>query len=593
MHPFLVVLSASLPLGNNAGFDEPDSGPPTTPNILVLVADDLGVDSVGVYAEGRDIPLTPNIDALAVNGLLFRNAWSNPTCSPTRATLLTGRYGFRTGVGALVGPTGFQPALPQEEWTVPELLDLGTGSAYAHAAIGKWHVGNDSVGGDLSPNLAGFSHFSGTMANFFAPYDYFNWPKVVDGSPSTSTTYATTDSVDSALQWISTVPEPWFCHVAFNAPHTPLHSPPAGLHTVDLTVPTPRLQFKAMVEAMDTEIGRLTASLPAGVLDNTMVFFVGDNGTIAQQSVDPFLPAHAKGTLYEGGINVPLIVSGPLVSSPGSEVAGLVQATDLASTFLEIAGADSSALPDGAASDSVSLVPYFADPSQASLRSHAYAEVFLPNGPLSRPLTVVADLNPLCGATVCQDDLGFGGPGTSSMSICGEPLNGGYLDSDEGAELLLVNAPPSSVGTHYIGSVFAPTALFGGTLVPVPPSQIIPFTTDAAGSYRSVVTPSQYTIGLTYHQCIVVDPSLPAGFDVSNAVAVETLRTDMEAIRNARYKLIVNNPKCAEELFDLLEDPFEQTDLLAGQLSLTEVKNYIELKLQLEALREPKFPITK
>ena len=143
-------------------------------NVLVLIADDLGVDGVGAYAEGAAPPPTPNLDALASRGVLFRNAWSNPSCSPSRACLFTGRYSHRTLVGAIIG-TGTRGLRPSEV-TLPEVLDLGE-SGYAHALIGKWHLGTQ-FGGPRAPNQSGWSHFSGFL---LGQTNYFSWPRVVDG----------------------------------------------------------------------------------------------------------------------------------------------------------------------------------------------------------------------------------------------------------------------------------------------------------------------------------------------------------------------------------------------------------------------------
>ncbi|MEE8507836.1 MAG: sulfatase-like hydrolase/transferase, partial [Myxococcota bacterium] len=135
---------------------------PTQPsNILILLIDDFGVDMVGAYEEGTEPPPTPNIDRLASRGVLFRNAWSYPNCSPTRAAIHTGRYAFRTGIGTLVRPWGY--ALPLRELTIPEMLTLGTKGLFSTAAIGKWHLGNESVGGPHAPNQAGYHHFAGTL----------------------------------------------------------------------------------------------------------------------------------------------------------------------------------------------------------------------------------------------------------------------------------------------------------------------------------------------------------------------------------------------------------------------------------------------
>ena len=196
-------------------------------NILLLIADDFGVDNVGVYGEGGDLPPTPNIDALAANGVLFRNAWANSQCSPTRACVFTGRYGFRTLVGAV--PTRRGGVLQPEEITLPEALDRAN-TGYAHALIGKWHLGT-TFGGFAAPNVAGFSHFAGHTGGTIR---YFNWPRSVNGAVATSRRYSTTQLVDDALSWIGQQTSPWLCVVAFNAPHSPIHRPPESLHSQDL-----------------------------------------------------------------------------------------------------------------------------------------------------------------------------------------------------------------------------------------------------------------------------------------------------------------------------------------------------------------------
>jgi len=356
---------------------------PAQENVLILLADDVGVDNVGAYAEGSDLAPTPNIDALAAGGVLFRNAWTNPVCSPTRACIQTGRQAFRHGVGMAIS-TSDGWALPLEEVTLPELLDLNPDLGYSHAAIGKWHLGNDTNGGGLSPNLAGYSHFHGCLGNFNLPWDFFYWPRWIDGTYDVETTYATTDTVDAAIAWISSAPQPWLCYVAFNAAHTPLHAPPPELHTVPLPPngdprATPRPYFKADLEAMDTEIGRLLAAI-APQLGDTLIVFAGDNGTWADVTVPPFDPDHAKLTCYEGGVNVPLIVSGPLVVQPGRESPHLVSLVDVFATVADGAGIDPrQSMPD-VVLDSVSLVPYPVDPAAEPQRELVYTELFTPPG---------------------------------------------------------------------------------------------------------------------------------------------------------------------------------------------------------------------
>ncbi len=332
------------------------------PNIVVIIADDLGVDMISAYNESGVAPCTPNIDAIATDGLLFRNAWANPSCSPTRAALLTGRYGFRTGVGS---PGG---VLNTDETTIPELLD-----GYDNACIGKWHLG----GGRQGPNNAGYTHFAGVTGGGVA--DYYDWTKNVNGRNSNATTYTTIEFTDDAIDTLNTLEEPFFLHLAYNAPHTPLQAPPAQLcpdasacpdsfcadnATDDTTV------GRAMAEAMDTEIGRFLNALDQ-VDPDAIVVFIGDNGTAGLLVEPPFLSRRAKGSVYEGGVNVPFIIKGPGIAT--GETAAIVSCVDLFPTVAQLAGA-----PVATTIDGTSLLPIFTDPA-ATVRTAVYTESFNPN----------------------------------------------------------------------------------------------------------------------------------------------------------------------------------------------------------------------
>ncbi len=371
--PISVRLTLLLVLATNSPLVAQD-------NVLVILADDIGVDSVGCYGEGPDPPPPPTIDALCTEGVLFRNCWSNPVCSPTRAHIQTGRYGFRTGLGFVISEKGW--ALPLEETLLPELLDLGD-SGYAHTAFGKWHLTNRTVGGPLHPELSGYSHFVGSQGNIGSPFDYFWWDRVDHGLLSFENEYATTAIVDAFLEWQATAPEPWFAYIAFHAAHDPLHEPPAHLHTQVLPPVDPREEprpfYKAVVEAMDTEMGRLLTGL-GDQRDRTNVVFLGDNGTPQHCSLAPFVPEHAKLTPYEGGVNVPLIVNGPIVVQPGREVAELINTVDIFGTVLDLAGVDPLAVAPDLVLDSVSPVRYLTHPGHKPLRSWVYAEMWKPNG---------------------------------------------------------------------------------------------------------------------------------------------------------------------------------------------------------------------
>jgi arylsulfatase A-like enzyme len=406
---------------------------PSAPNILVIVADDIGVDVLNAYGEGfpfacslnqdecqssadcpwgqtciRNLPPTPTIDGLAANGILFRNVWSAPTCSPTRATIQTGRYGFRTGV-----LLAYDELVPEEEIIIPEILTplaapqplpLGPGpwvpiqlQQYANAAIGKWHLGPtiDYLRGEpTGANDHGYSHFAGPVyANPL--WSYSEWDRSVDGVKERCYVYATTQSVDDALAWIGQQTRPWFMYLAFNAAHILNHAPPDDLHSYhggdypDLPVTLPRSRIcltlegqrhchQAMVEAMDREMGRLLTGLTPQELSNTTIIFLGDNGTPPVSTAKPFDPLHAKATVFEGGINVPLIIGGSPVQNPGRESAALVNTTDLFATILNLAGIDpEEVLPPDLEIDSVSLMPIIEDSTSGSLRDYVYSENYV------------------------------------------------------------------------------------------------------------------------------------------------------------------------------------------------------------------------
>jgi len=347
-------------------------------NFLIVVGDDLGIDKIGVYSrddlyghpgEGANPPPTPTIDGIAAAGVLFRNAYANPVCTPTRATTLTGRHGFRTEIGSVGGD------LSTAELILPELV----AATHMNAALGKWHLGPNND--PNHPNDSGFDYFAGGIGGGVG--DYYDWSKTTQGSTVDGyDVYATTDTVDEAIAAIDSFgANPWLVWLAFNAPHTPFHAPPSGLHTQTLSGDpddTPVEHYAAAVEAMDTEIARLLAAIPQDVLDDTTIVFFGDNGTPSRAVEAPFDSTRAKGKVYEGGVNVPFIVKSPHVpiSSQGSESLALVGVVDIFATVAEIVGVPS------AAEDSLSLLPYLQNPALPTRanRPYAYTETFSPNG---------------------------------------------------------------------------------------------------------------------------------------------------------------------------------------------------------------------
>ena len=352
------------------------------PNLLVLVADDVGVDMVSGYGEHPAAPPTPNIDALANQGVRFTNAITDPLCSPSRAELLTGRYAYRYGIGSAIAPKpGWD--LPTTERTLARMLKEDTGGKYVTYAIGKWHLASPDRGGWDHPRKMGFDHHLGTMGNLLGympgdamPQTYFHWQHVEDGKPTPADGYITSATVDDAVKVIHDATQPWFVYVAFHAAHFPMHEPPAELLKTPLPAkPTEPQLYRAMVEAMDTEIGRLLASMPPEVRANTDIVFLGDNGSAPSAVLPPWVKTLAKGSLSRGGVRVPFIVSGPDVAAHGAVADALINSTDLYATIAELLHLD-----EPRPADSVSFAKLLADPTLPSQRPVAYAERFGPNG---------------------------------------------------------------------------------------------------------------------------------------------------------------------------------------------------------------------
>ena len=211
--------------------------------------DDNQVIDTPNYSIGTVKPNMPVLQNLMNTGIRFTNFWSNPTCTPTRGSIITGKYGFRTGV------TEVGDVMPLSEVSLQTHLD-NSNSGYSHAVIGKWHLTNNDPN---HPTNFGVGYYAGLLSG--AVPSYTNWNLVENGQSDLSSEYTTSKFTDLAIDWVDDQNQPWFLWLAYNAPHTPFHLPPNELHYQG-NLPTdqasidanPLPYYMAMMEAMDTEI---------------------------------------------------------------------------------------------------------------------------------------------------------------------------------------------------------------------------------------------------------------------------------------------------------------------------------------------------
>lgn len=371
-----------LPDGGRGHAEHTVPAPPGG-NVLILLFDDAGIEKVGVYGD-PGAARTPRIDALASQGLRFTRAYAAPVCSPTRGILLTGRHARRTGLGWLVDAGSDTAQLSVKATTMPEMLGHAP-DPWSNSAVGKWHLAGPRLADVAThPNRSGFDWFAGTLKNpeYGEGRGYSAWTRIENGLASEASGYLTSATVDDALARIEAMPEPWLLYVAFHAPHTPVHAPPAHLLHAPVAADTPKhLRYDAMLEALDTEIGRLLDGVAPEVLARTTVFTLGDNGS--SKAAFPGNPKDVKASLYEGGIRIPFIVTGPHVRDPGRTSDALVHVADLLPTVAHIAGVplegDGDWLVAGdraVALDGRSLMPLFGNEGDPPWRQTLYAEAF-------------------------------------------------------------------------------------------------------------------------------------------------------------------------------------------------------------------------
>ena len=512
--------------------------PPTPKNILFIIMDDVGIDQMGWYGSDdkvQTLPAMPNIGAVADKGIRFRNNWSMPACSPSRAVFFEGRFPMRSNVLGALGPYDAANSMVSPfDYTAPKLLKE---RGYKSALFGKFHLGlqGNSPFKEAMPRSLGWDYYYGWLdetgdpqsidttaggvggsgsggngksyacgyvpgsgydggadsgacyaadnscedltltsatnppgrvcrdrggifnpgaacvspppSNITAGFQNYNahyvsplWINDEKGQvyqvPVTdkrSRTYRGTAPVDAAIEWIKQQPnnQPWMATVSFASDHTPLQQPPVyqlpadatDTNTFDCANSTywPVLSNQ-MIEAMDYEVGRLLvetglATRKDGVLiyspkmTNTMVVVVGDNGSLGNTVKLPFDPTRAKGTSYQTGVWVPLVVSGPMVVQPGRDVKHMTNIADIYQLFGEIAGIDvHKTVPWHV--DAKALMPYVKNPNQASIRTWNFNQIapnLQPNGTINGPCVMSGGAS--CSQipvskSVCEDNGG-------------------------------------------------------------------------------------------------------------------------------------------------------------------------------------------
>ena len=322
-----------------AGLAGPLPGAETKPNIVILLADDLGWNGVSYHG---NFARTPNIDQLIHSGVELDRFYVAPMCSPTRAGLLTGRYPIRFGLARAVIPPQRNYGLPVSELTLPEAL--ARAGYQRRGVFGKWHLGHHDI--RWHPLRQGFTHFEG---HYNGAIDYFELTREGERDwhqglvPSDRRGYATDLIADAAARFISeSAPgeAPYFCYVPFNAPHSPFQAKPEDLPgDFQNRKPAKIDTFKAMIDSMDQGIGRILKAIEeSGEADQTQVWFFSDNGGVKHFPANNRPLRGSKLTTFEGGIRVPAGVRWPAKWKAGRKLETVCGYIDVMPTILASAG---------------------------------------------------------------------------------------------------------------------------------------------------------------------------------------------------------------------------------------------------------------
>lgn len=364
---FLFVWFAGLVIALDSPASAAQESESAKPNIVLINIDDMGW--MDLACQGSDYYRTPNVDRLASEGMRFTNAYASAAnCAPSRACMMTGQYGPRHGVYTVgnsdrgkaknrkLVPTLNKKTIPAESPTLAKLLK---GSGYRTASIGKWHISKDPTSYGVMHNIAGseIGHPVKKHGGYHSPFNYVNCVSEKEGE------YLTDRLTDEAIKFVETDSDrPFFLYLPYYTVHTPLQPKEDKLKkwkAIKGTSGQKSASYAAMIESMDENVGRLMACLEENKLSkNTIVIFTSDNGGMWQISRQHPLRA-GKGSYFEGGIRVPLIVRWPGVIQ-ASECREPVINVDFMPTFAEIANAN---LEDDQVVDGESLLPLLRDPT--------------------------------------------------------------------------------------------------------------------------------------------------------------------------------------------------------------------------------------
>ena len=439
------------------------------PNILFIMADDLGWKDVGFH--GSDIK-TPNLDALARGGVELAQFYTLPMCTPSRAALLTGRYPFRYGLQTGVIPTSQTYGLPTDERLLPQALKE---AGYRTAIVGKWHLGH----GDKKfwPRQRGFDHQYGPL---IGEIDYFthqaegvvDWYR--DGERVVEDGYSTTLLGNDAVKLIERhdPSTPLFLYLAFNAPHTPYQAPPDYLDRYKQIDDPSRRAYAGSITAMDDQIGRVLAALEKKKMrEETLILFASDNGgtrnalfagAVADVSKvkipcdnGPF--REGKGTNYEGGTRVVALANWPGHIGAGTKAAGMIHMVDFYPTLVRLAGGKPgggktldgvdvwATIAEGKASPRTELV-YNVEPFRSAVRRGDWKLVWRSTLPTSVELFNIVEDSSEKSNVAPQHPEVVAELQQRANALAGEAAKPMLLEAGFGALLQLFHLPPAFPG---------------------------------------------------------------------------------------------------------------------------------------------------